>query len=91
MISVEFRPWFILAGLTLGVTVTLHLRTTAHRPPPLQAARRFLMGLSYQQLWWAQKDACFNVEEKNIAISKTRGLIKRETIARFWIELKFLC
>ena len=25
---------------------------------------------------------------KNIEISKTRGLIKRETIARFWIELK---
>lgn len=50
MISAEFRPWFILAGLTLGVTVTNGFARFAYGL--ILPAMRSEMGWSFAQAGW---------------------------------------
>ena len=54
----------------------------------LKRAVRDKPGLNYQQAMAGAVRRLFRFLSKNIAISKIKGLIKRETIVRFWIEFE---
>ena len=66
---------------------TVYLKASGMRPRVVWTKT----GLNYQQLWKAQKDACSDLWEIILQLSQLKGLIKRETILRFWIELETVC
>ena len=65
----------------------IYLKASGMRP----RAIRDRLGLNYQQLWNAQKQACSDIWEKISQLSQLGGVIKREIILRFSLRLEILC